>query len=84
MSIEFGPLSLDRLLDWIRRERAVRGTIFGLHEDLFRDDLAGRPFAMQRRGHLLDAPLGVAAGAYLLTALLTQVMGSISSNMSLE
>ena len=64
MSIEFGPLSLDRLLDWIRRERAVRGTIFGLHEDLFRDDLAGRPFAMQRRGHLLDAPLGVAAGPH--------------------
>ena len=64
MRAELAPLSLERLLDWILRERAALGTIFGLHEDLFRCDLAGRPFALQRRGRRLENPLGVAAGPH--------------------
>ena len=58
------PLSLLRLLDWIQRERARQGTVFGLHEDLFRCDLRGRPYALARRGRRLESPLGVAAGPH--------------------
>lgn len=58
------PLSLERLLEWIARERAARGTVFGLHEDLFRDDLRGKPFGLRRRGARLESPVGVAAGPH--------------------
>lgn len=64
MSAELVPLSLERLLAWIRRERAVRGTVFGHCEDLFRVDLAGRAYALARRGRRLETPLGVAAGPH--------------------
>ena len=64
MNAELTPLSFERLLDWIVRERAAYGTVFGLHEDLFRLDLAGRSYALNRRGHLLDTPIGVAAGPH--------------------
>lgn len=62
MRAELAPLSLERLLAWIRDERAARGTVFGLHQDLFRCDLAGRHFALTRRGRRLESPVGVAAG----------------------
>ncbi|HOX27140.1 MAG TPA: FAD-dependent oxidoreductase [Candidatus Krumholzibacteria bacterium] len=64
MTVELAPLSLAGLLEWIRRERATRGTVFGLCEDLFCTDLRGRPDALWRRGHRLDAPIGVAAGPH--------------------
>jgi len=64
MTSDLTPLSFDRLLDWIQRERATSGTVFGLHQDLFHDDLADQPFALQRRGHRLDTPIGVAAGPH--------------------
>ncbi|MFW5878284.1 MAG: FAD-dependent oxidoreductase [Myxococcota bacterium] len=61
---ELLPLSVERLVDWMRRERAARGTIFGLHQDLFEMDLAGKPYGLSRRGSRLDAPIGVAAGPH--------------------
>ncbi|MEZ4387323.1 MAG: FAD-dependent oxidoreductase [Candidatus Krumholzibacteriia bacterium] len=64
MTADLAPLSFERLLDWIRRERAALGTVFGLHEDLLLDDLGGQPFALPRRGHVLDTPVGVAAGPH--------------------
>ncbi|MDY0110997.1 MAG: FAD-dependent oxidoreductase [Candidatus Krumholzibacteria bacterium] len=64
MCAELAPLPLERLLAWIRDERAARGTVFGLHQDLFRSDLAGRPYALARRGRRLESPVGVAAGPH--------------------
>ncbi len=64
MSAELHPLGFERLLDWIVRERAAQGTVFGLHQDLFRLDLRGRSDALHRRGHLIDTPIGVAAGPH--------------------
>ncbi len=61
---EFRPLDFDRLLDWWLRERRTRGTVFGLHEDLFRLRLRGRGYALRRRGCLCETPVGVAAGPH--------------------
>lgn len=64
MSGSLAPLTFARLLDGIRRERDTQGTIFGLHVGALRTDLRGRPFASRRHHHLLDAPIGVAAGPH--------------------
>ena len=64
MSAELHPLGLERLLEWIVRERAATGTVFGLHQDLFRLDCRGRSDALRRRGHLIETPVGVAAGPH--------------------
>ncbi|MCP4573615.1 MAG: putative selenate reductase subunit YgfK [bacterium] len=64
MDTELHPLSLERLLEWILREQAGLGTVFGLHEDLWLTDLAGRPTAMTRYGRTLETPFGVAAGPH--------------------
>ncbi len=64
MSAEMVPLDLARLLDWIVRERASRGTVFGLHQDLFRLDLRQRAIGLVRRGHRLETPIGAAAGPH--------------------
>ncbi len=61
---ELVPLSLERLLEWMQRETTSRGTFLGLHQDLFRLDLSGKPFVSTRRGHRLDSPIGVAAGPH--------------------
>jgi putative selenate reductase len=61
---ELHPLGFERLLDWITREQAATGTIFGLHQDLHLLDLRGRRFGTTRYGQRLEAPIGVAAGPH--------------------
>jgi len=64
MDTELHPLGLERLLDWILREQASYGTVFGLHEELWEANLARRPFALTRFGRTLETPFGVAAGPH--------------------
>ncbi len=61
---ELLPLGFERLLEWITREQAATGTIFGLHQDLHLLDLRGRCFGTTRYGQHLEAPIGVAAGPH--------------------
>jgi putative selenate reductase len=64
MNDDLHPLSFPRLIDWIGRERDAQGTLFGIHRDLCHWSLAGKPYAMQRHGRHLEAPVGVAAGPH--------------------
>jgi putative selenate reductase len=67
---------IEALLKWILSDEK-NGRIFGVHRDLFFVPKDTDPFRMRRYGHLLETPVGVAAGPHtqlsqnLITAWLT-------------
>jgi putative selenate reductase len=63
MAEKFAPLAAGPLLAWILAEEQ-RGQVFGIHRELFFKPRASDPFRMRRFGHLLETPLGVAAGPH--------------------
>lgn len=63
MAEKFAPLGAGALLAWILAEEK-RGQVFGIHSELFFRSRATDPFRLKRFGHVLETPLGVAAGPH--------------------
>lgn len=63
MSDTFTCLSLEKLLKWIKREEKT-DKIFGIPKALFFIPSHDDVFRMNRYGHLLETPVGVAAGPH--------------------
>jgi putative selenate reductase len=64
MTDQFYPLPLKDLLRMILYQYETTHTIFGIPEALFFKPYPGEPLAGQRFGHLLESPVGVAAGPH--------------------
>ncbi|MDR1019552.1 MAG: putative selenate reductase subunit YgfK [Synergistaceae bacterium] len=56
------PQPLSKLITWIKREYAERGSIFGIHASKFVDHPSGAPYSSRLFGEYLAAPVGPAAG----------------------
>jgi putative selenate reductase len=63
MSDKLNCLSLEKLLNWIKREEQT-GKIFGIPKSLFLFPSDSDVFRMHRYGRLLESPIGVAAGPH--------------------
>ena len=57
------PVSLQHLIKWMLAE-LKNDQLFGIHKDLFFTPRETDPFRMQRYGHMLETPVGVAAGPH--------------------
>ncbi|HMO05376.1 MAG TPA: FAD-dependent oxidoreductase [Kiritimatiellia bacterium] len=64
MSDRLYPMELDALARWIRDEWSMRQSIFGIGHALFFTPSESDPFRTAQFGHLLDTPIGVAAGPH--------------------
>ncbi|RCK80733.1 MAG: Glutamate synthase [NADPH] small chain [Candidatus Ozemobacter sibiricus] len=64
MSQEFSRLPIERLAQWILREEAAEGQIFGIHQSLFFTPQTTDRFTLMRYGERLETPIGVAAGPH--------------------
>jgi putative selenate reductase len=64
MTNSFYPVTLIHLLQIILDEFSGNNSIFGIPEELFFKPEQNRPFVTEIFGHLLDSPLGVAAGPH--------------------
>ncbi|MDR0649459.1 MAG: putative selenate reductase subunit YgfK [Synergistaceae bacterium] len=56
------PQPLSKLITWIKREYAERGSIFGIHVSKFVDHPEDAPYSSRLFGEYLAAPVGPAAG----------------------
>jgi putative selenate reductase len=63
MSDTFTCLSLEKLLNWIKREEKT-GKIFGIPKSLFFTPSDDDVFRINRYGRVLETPVGVAAGPH--------------------
>ncbi len=61
MSDKLYTLSIEQLLKWALSE-IEEGKIFGVYRELFFEPKKEHPYRLRRYGHLLENPLGVAAG----------------------
>lgn len=64
MTDKFIPTNLDKLLSIIISQYRKNKSIFGIPEELFFKPKAKDPFRFNRFGHLLENPIGVAAGPH--------------------
>jgi len=64
LSDKFYPTPIDQLLKMILHQHKSTGRIFGIPEQLFFRPLVSDPFRTRRFGHLLESPIGLAAGPH--------------------
>ena len=63
MSDKFYRISIERLYKWILKEEA-EGRIFGIYKENIFTPQKDNPFKIERYGHTLETPIGVAAGPH--------------------
>lgn len=63
MSDKFYPMPIEKLAAWMLRD-LPQDHLFGIHRSLWFQPNPHQPFRMRRYGHLLETPIGVAAGPH--------------------